>query len=64
MDKMIVVGNDIFDEFIPNAEIAELFKDAVVARFERTLDTGDVDAFVTAMWKKDEQTASEMLTCR
>ena len=47
---------------IPNAEIADLFKNAVVARFERTLDTGNVDAFVTAMWHRDEQTASEMLT--
>ena len=47
---------------IPNAEIADLFKKAVVDRFERTLDTGDVDAFVTAMWNRDEQTASEMLT--
>jgi len=47
---------------IPNAEIANLFKDAVVARFERTLDAGSVDAFITAMWNKDEQTASEMLT--
>lgn len=47
---------------IPNAEIADLFKNAVVDRFERTLDTGNVDAFVTAMWNRDEQTASEMLT--
>ena len=47
---------------IPNAEIADLFKEAVVARFERTLDTGSVDAFITAMWSRDEQTASEMLT--
>ncbi|MDO4804959.1 MAG: AAA family ATPase, partial [Lachnospiraceae bacterium] len=47
---------------IPNAEIADLFKDAVVDRFERTLDAGSVDAFITAMWNRDEQTASEMLT--
>ena len=47
---------------IPNAEIADLFKDAVVARFERTLDASSVDAFITAMWNRDEQTASEMLT--
>ena len=47
---------------IPNAEIAGLFKDAVVERFERTLDAGNVDAFITAMWNRDEQTASEMLT--
>ena len=47
---------------IPNAEIAEIFKDAVVNRFERTLDAGDVDAFVTAIWSRDETTASEMLT--
>ena len=47
---------------IPNAEIADLFKNAVVDRFKRTLDASDVDAFVTAMWNKDEQTASEMLT--
>ena len=47
---------------IPNSEIAEIFKDAVVARFEKTLDAGDVEAFITAMWNKDEQTATEMLT--
>ena len=47
---------------IPNAEIAGLFKDAVVTRFERTLDAGCVDAFITAMWSKDEKTASEMLS--
>ena len=47
---------------IPNAEIADIFKDAVVARFNRTLDAGNVDAFITAMWNRDEATASEMLT--
>lgn len=47
---------------IPNAEIADLFKDAVVDRFERSLDADNVDAFVTAMWNRDEKTASEMLT--
>lgn len=47
---------------IPNAEIAGLFRDAVVARFERTLDAGSVDAFIAAMWNRDEKTASEMLT--
>ncbi|MBR2809943.1 MAG: AAA family ATPase [Solobacterium sp.] len=47
---------------IPNAEIAGLFKDAVVARFNKNLDAESVDAFITAMWNKDEQTASEMLT--
>ncbi|MBR1815033.1 MAG: AAA family ATPase [Lachnospiraceae bacterium] len=47
---------------IPNAEIAALFRDAVVARFKRTLDASNVDAFITAMWNKDEQTASDMLT--
>ena len=47
---------------IPNAEIAGIFRDAVVARFEKTLDAGNVDAFVTAMWNRDEETASGMLT--
>lgn len=47
---------------IPNTEIAGLFKNAVVERFKRTLDAGDVDAFITAMWNKDEKTASGMLT--
>ena len=47
---------------IPNAEIADLFKNAVVDRFSKTLDVGNVDAFVVAMWNRDEQTASEMLT--
>ena len=47
---------------IPNAEIADLFKDAVVKRFEKTLDTSKVDDFVTAMWNKDSETASKMLS--
>ena len=47
---------------IPNSEIADIFKDAVVARFERTLDAGNVDAFIAALWNRDEKTASEMLT--
>ncbi|MDO5133707.1 MAG: AAA family ATPase [Eubacteriales bacterium] len=47
---------------IPNAEITGIFRDAVVARFKRTLDAEDVDAFVTAMWNRDEETASDMLT--
>lgn len=55
-------GEEIVKLRIPNAEIADLFKNAVVARFERTLDTDNVDAFVTAMWNRDEKTASEMLT--
>ena len=47
---------------IPNAEIAGIFKDAVVSRFKNTLDAGNVDAFVTALWNRDEETASNMLT--
>ncbi len=47
---------------IPNSEIADLFKNAVVERFTKTLDTGSVDAFITAMWNRDEKTASEMLS--
>lgn len=47
---------------IPNAEIAGLFKNAVVEKFNRTLDAGDADAFVDAMWSGDEETASVMLT--
>ena len=47
---------------IPNAEIADLFRNAVVARFEKTLDSGTVDAFIAALWNRDEETASDMLT--
>ena len=47
---------------IPNAEIAELFRDAVVDRFQRTLDTTRADAFIAAMWNKDEKTASQALS--
>lgn len=47
---------------IPNAEIAALFEKAVVVRFERTLDTSEVDEFITAIWNRDEKTASEKLT--
>ncbi len=47
---------------IPNAEIAEIFRDAVVARFNRTLDASKVKEFITAMWNKDENGASISLT--
>lgn len=47
---------------IPNAEISEIFRDAVVARFHRTLDASKVNEFITAMWNKDENTASLALS--
>lgn len=47
---------------IPNAEIVDLFKDAVVKKFNRTLDTGKADSFISAMWNKDVKTASEALS--
>ena len=47
---------------IPNAEIAGLFKDAVVERFKRSLDTKTVDDFIMAMWGGDEIKASELLS--
>lgn len=47
---------------IPNAEIAELFKDAVVERFNRRLDASKTDAFITAIWNKDDKTASSTLS--
>ena len=56
------LGKEKIKLCIPNAEIADLFKNAVVDRFSKTLDVGNVDAFVVAMWNRDEQTASEMLT--
>ena len=55
-------GRDRLKLRIPNTEISGLFKDAVVEKFKRTLDTGTVDAFINAMWNKDEKTASEKLT--
>ena len=42
--------------------LRSIFKDAAADRAERSLDADDADAFVTAMWNKDEKTASEMLT--
>ena len=59
-DKLISKGR--LKIRIPNTEVAGIFRNAVVARFERTLDAGNVDAFITAMWNRDEETASEMLT--
>lgn len=47
---------------IPNAEISEIFREAVVARFHRTLDVSRVNAFIAAMWNKDEGAASGCLT--
>ena len=47
---------------IPNAEITCLFKDAVVARFNRTLDRSLADEFINAMWNRDEETAGNTLS--
>lgn len=47
---------------IPNMEVAELFRDAVVARFSRRLDASRADDFVEAMWRGDEDAASASLT--
>ena len=47
---------------IPNAEITSLFKDAVVKRFNRTLDRSLADAFINAMWNMDEETAGNALS--
>ena len=47
--RSILVNHPNFCEKWMNryAEIADLFKNVVVDRFERTLDTGSVDAFLT-----------------
>ena len=47
---------------IPNAEISEIFRHAVAARFHRTLDASKVNEFITAMWNQDEDAASLSLT--
>ena len=47
---------------IPNSEITCLFKDAVVERFNRTLDRSLADAFINAMWNRDEETAGNTLS--
>ena len=47
---------------IPNKEISEIFRDVVVDRFNRTLDESQVTAFITALWNKDETTASSILS--
>ena len=47
---------------IPNAEIADVFKDKVLARFDRTLDSSKADAFLSAMWNKDAKAAGEYLS--
>lgn len=47
---------------IPNAEVRELFRDAVVTRFQKRLDASKADAFVSALWNRDEKTASEALS--
>ena len=58
-------GNERGPKFrlrIPNAEIAEIFQKAVIDRFTRRLDASRVDAFLTALWNRDEKTASETLS--
>ncbi len=47
---------------IPNKEIAGIFRDAVVTRFNRTLDTSRADGFINAMWNKDYKTAGNLLS--
>jgi hypothetical protein len=47
---------------IPNAEITDLFRETVVAKFERTLDRSAAENFISAMWNQDMKTAEEILT--
>ena len=47
---------------IPNMEIGRLFRDAVVERFNRRLDTSLADSFINAMWNRDEENAGKLLT--
>ena len=47
---------------IPNQEISGLFVNAVVERFNRTLDTRDVDELLAALWRKDDITATNTLS--
>ena len=47
---------------IPNNEIKELFVKSVADRFKKRLDTSKADAFVTAMWSGDEESASISLS--
>lgn len=57
-----VIGKGKVKLKIPNAEIAELFRDTVVAKFNRTLDSSLADTFISAMWNADEETASSSLS--
>ena len=47
---------------IPNKEIAEVFRDVVVERFKKTVDASRVTAFISALWERDEDTASKELS--
>ena len=47
---------------IPNREIAELFRDAVVRRFESSLNDENAREFIAALWNGEEEKASSCLT--
>ena len=47
---------------IPNREIAEIFRDAVVVRFQKTLDRSKANALIDALWCGEEEKASQALS--
>ena len=47
---------------IPNREVARIFQTAVADHFKSTLDRKDVDRLISALWDKEEETASAILS--
>ena len=55
-------AGDAVDLKIPNAEIANIFEDTVVASFKDTLDPSEQKELMDALWNGDEAAATKLMT--
>ena len=61
-DRGADYSSDYVDLRIPNREITNIFKTAVVDHFNQTVDQTELQSLMNALWNGDCETASEVLS--
>ena len=61
-DRGADYNSDYVDLRIPNREITNIFKTAVVDHFNRTVDQTELQTLMNALWNGDSTLASEVLS--
>ena len=64
LTRISAVENDenTFELRIPNKEISGIFKKSVIERFERTIDQGEYNKLINALWNGDDDVATESIS--